>query len=268
MCAGLTLGCANVRLPLWRHDPAPELIEEYCSRAPVAASPWFEVYHVPPGVDPKEVLAVADRVAKAVTDWLGAPRPPRGRLLVFSPKESGARSLVGLRRVPHGAGITSVDTRLIVVVAEPGSDRLLDVLCHEVAHDMLLAWLGRRPAFWIDEGVATLFERGVDAAGRPRPSPERLALCRYLLDSGESPPLEPLVRVERPRLVTGRTYAWCWAVTSCLYLRDPERLARLLKQTAADPTDLSRRLWPDDASLERFAREVEAYVLEGSGNGE
>jgi len=129
-----------------------------------------------------------------------------------------------------------LETGVIVVQGAPDSPRLWITLRHEAAHYALRRHAGTPPPFWLDEGLACLFEAGLSPSGEPLPSPERLALFRHLLQSRWPGAVDRLLSQSAPERADGAAYARAWAMVFYLYHQDPGRVPALVRELAASPS--------------------------------
>jgi hypothetical protein len=163
----------------------------------------------------------ADTIVRAVCQWLHAPLPGlHTHIVVFSPDELQDR----IGPTIHGRGQNRVggltdQASHIMVVGDPNQVRFWTVLRHETAHCALQHAAGRPIPlpFWLDEGVACLFEMGVDSAYQPRPNPERVMLLRYLIRTQRSLRLNRFIQKPFFQQSTGQNYTRAWGIVATLY---------------------------------------------------
>lgn len=211
-------------------SPSQHLISK-----PIATQQGFELHHLPKGYDQKKVLNEATKTAMAVQKWLnGTTTPLPVRILVFSPKsDTGQSLLINEKHTVKSTGFYHYDDNLIVVVGEANDPRLWTVLRHEVVHRVIAeSHASIPPPFWLNEGIAMLFELGIDQSGLPIVSQERRKLARYLINHGNGLNWNRLISHPKIAIPNGKDYARAWSLVSALY--NEKRPLRLFLQTKKD----------------------------------
>ena len=215
----ILMGC---HMPLIRLPHETIDLESYCQKPPCHTSAYFTWFQVPCPQQADYLIQQADDVVSAVFQWLECDRPVKPiRLLILSPHEPAAQVWLKKHSIRHEvAGQTIYADNLLVMVGDPNHPRFATVLRHEAAH---FAFYGAASVqtmpFWLSEGVACLYETGVDQNGHPRPNPERLALLRYLARTRSSLGLKNLIKKQHAQ-GNGMNYARAWGIVAYLCQTD------------------------------------------------
>jgi len=257
---------AGCRLSQGHGSGRPDDLSDDCGRIPYYSTAYVRVQRTP---TPDLAVPMADQVdavVRAVFKWLSYDQPVEPAcLLVFSPRRPEGRAWLkygpGTRDY---AGATSEAGRIMVVVADPHSARFWTILRHEAAHFALRAVVGpgRAPPFWLDEGVACLFEPGVDAENRPKPNPERLKLLRYLARTRRMLHLKTVLNRESLSQASAREYARAWGIVAYLYHQ--QRAVNACLQTLPEAGQAYRHfedtILRPDQTLEGFEQAVRRWI--------
>jgi len=249
------------------HGPSIDLrCYRHHDQWPVDSSSAIQVQRLPSGWDSRRLVREASAVGDAVRGWLQPDGDGhKGLLCVFSPDEPEGKALLRSWREPAGSPAGRVlqyeTARLIAVVGSFDDPRFWTILRHEVAHDATLAVLTgvEKPPFWLAEGIATLFEVGVETDGMPQGNPERSAMISYLLKRDGYLKLDSVLKRSEPVVQNGAAYARAWCVVRHLYRHHREvfkALATTPDTIAPFPYSRFLQATGDGSPAERFEAEV------------
>ncbi len=212
----LTSGCTLPIFPDKDRDLQP-----YLEEGPLVANNCFSINRLPAGIDGQQLLDQVTMIWKALHLWLAVPFPDAPvQILVFSPDEPAGKQFFFRRSSRHqAAGYYSHDSRVMVVTGAADDPGLFTVLRHEAAHAVLHYAFPQEVdiPFWVNEGVASLFEQGVRGDLIPAANSERLAYIRYMLENNEKLDFASLLASPQKKIRSAEAYARCWGMVSCLY---------------------------------------------------
>lgn len=231
-------GC---RLSLLQTQDEATRLKAFCQGSPQYTSNHVALYRYPPDYHVERILDEADRTVTAIYQWLGIDESPsRVRVLIFSPDEPEGQYWLKRKRHRHNsAGSMFPGENILLVVGDPKNPRFWTVLRHEFAHYALhnMLELNTPIPFWLNEGIASLFETGLDPKGRPLPNRERLQLLQYLSKTRPSLYLKPLIKTFHLGITNGAAYARAWGIVAFLYQnnRCPTAYLKELNHTQEKP---------------------------------
>ena len=215
------------------------------SSPPLAHSTHFSIYALPEGYNAKELLQQSESVLSEIEQWLGEQDLPNEPVAVFvySPTDPKGRTYIDGHSSTKNLQVRGNFYRknnMLLLAGNPRNPRFWTVLRHESAHYALHRYRTTTPPpFWMDEGIACLFENGVTADGEPIPTPERLARAQILAQRKHGLKLAPILSSVHPRVRDGDAYAKAWALLFFLYEKYPEKTASLIRSnTRAIPFPL------------------------------
>ena len=216
------------------------------------------VHRVPDQVDAVRLAGEIRQVSEAVQTWLGAdemaPAPPLAVLVFGSGTPEGRTLRRTMRSSESHAGLFLPRQRILAIAADSDGPELWRVVRHEAAHAGFRAvWPPEAPPppFWLDEGVASLFESGVAEDGVPRPNAHRRDMLRYLLRTRGRLHLKSVLTRPRPAIADGAAYARAWGVLHLLHARG-DSMHKLLESLGEQGGDRPYLWTKDDAKeLER-----------------
>ncbi len=214
----MTSGCS----PSVRHSHN-DALKSLKSASPVLATDHTTLYCLPDSCDPSRVIREIETTAAAVTQWLGPNHQlPNIHVAILHSDDPLAQGWRANTQYNHGyTGRMYYQDNLLLVIGDPAHDRFWSVLRHEVSHATVHSLIGHHTiAFWFDEGVATLFEMGVDQAVMPKPNLERRALCQYFIQTRHALGLRRVIYTDSLPMATGNSYARAWASVAYLYHQD------------------------------------------------
>ncbi|WP_041916350.1 DUF1570 domain-containing protein [Desulfocapsa sulfexigens] len=195
--------------------------DEWLQKKAILANDFFAIHRLPAGYNGSLILLQASRIAVSIREWLDLPPPVIPvKILIFSAKEPlGSRFLEQSRTRHQATGYYDPGKQVLVVVGEVDDPRFWTVLNHEISHAVLYSCMPGNIGlpFWFNEGVATLFEGGVENL-QPRINNERLEYMRYHIDKKRPLDIQGLILLSGSSLDnSSSTYARAWAVTAYLY---------------------------------------------------
>jgi hypothetical protein len=217
----LVTGCAGPKLHPRGEYRKPPAYKDLAAAPALYSSGFFKIHRLPAGYDPTAIVTRAEAVADTIRKFLGAAnRPEPGRILIFSPAEPEGKFLLKANRARHDCfGRMIRAENILVVVGAVDDPRFFTVLRHEAGHYALASMLPSKTVvpFWLDEGLATLFETGIDNQGQPLPNHERLKMLRYLVKTRFSLGLDALIKPSIPSYVNGSAYAKAYGMLAFIY---------------------------------------------------
>jgi hypothetical protein len=255
-------GCRSLQHPS-RHEARQ--LKALTATSPILESQEVTLYRLPSAGDPARVAREVKGTAAAIEHWLGMPAELLEiGIAILSPDDPLARPWRAETNSNNGcAGRMYYHSNLLVVIGDPNSPRFWPVLRHEAAHAILHGIVGHHNiAFWFDEGVATLFESGVDGSLMPRPNPERLALAKYLVQTRHSLGLKRILYRDTPGSATGHSYARAWACVAYLLSQgiDLRPYALAVQQGMSNGTAIDQCLLREKLSLSELEAEVISWL--------
>ncbi|GEM_PF-6410710 len=223
-------------------------LQPYLEEGPLVGNDCFSINHLPAGIDGQMLLDHVTMIWKALHLWLAVPFPDDPvRILVFSPDEpEGKEFLLRSSSRHQTAGYYKHDSRVMVVTGAADDPEFLIVLRHEAAHAALRHAFPQELniPFWLNEGVASLFEQGVTPELRPVADSERLAYILNMLENNEKLDFPGLLASPLKKIRSARVYARSWGIVSCLYRekRSVKNYLNRLKEQQEDSQELFRQI--------------------------
>lgn len=237
------------------------------SALPVTTHGQVTLHCLPETYDPSQVAHVIDTTTIAVSQWLGEPSEPiHMRVILLEPNDPMANPWQRNTEQNHGCtGRTYYREDVLLIIGHAQTARFWSVLRHEVAHAVVHRLVGHhRIAFWFDEGVASLYEAGVDQSLQPVPNAERKTVAQYLARTRHSLHLKRLIQRDSPALADGHTYARAWAGVAYLHSQgiDPKGYVQAIQMGLPNKTAFDTHFLLHNASLTSFDRDVTHWVLQ------
>ena len=185
-------------------------------------SEHFSIRALPPGVDAARILSEIETTMTAVANWLG-PLEKSNRIHLFAnlPQATGEEK---------NSGHFFPKENILTLTGDPKDERFWDILRHEAAHAALRQCGINSPPFWLDEGIATLFEAGTDLE-KIQNNPRRRPLALYLLNRRGGLHLSSILTQSQPRSKNGVAYTKAWSVLLVLYLHHTDETAQAIRTT-------------------------------------
>lgn len=189
-----------------------------------------------------------ETTVSAVRQWLHLTTPIEPVcILVLDPNQAEGKYWLSRKQpTPSATGFIVHEANMIVLIGRPDDPVFWNIVRHEAAHFVLMNACPdySNIPFWLDEGIATLFETGLDADGRPLPNPHRLQCLHHLSRTRRSLYIKRLVSVASPRYQTGHAYARAWGIMTYLY------------QTQRQPVDYLHALASQGTSMGLFEQHI------------
>jgi len=174
-----------------------------------------------PGVDAAwagTVCEEAATLASALTPLLGPIPSPQNEAWVVHLEPAGSipdQAPRGLRDHPEWSGMVSGKRHTAWVAIVSGApDESRRRLRHELTHVLLETAVGGGPDFpiWLQEGLPTCFEMGVDARGRPADNPKRRRQLKAFLRAYPRFRLKPFLDKPAGAPFSSNDYALAWGL--------------------------------------------------------
>lgn len=199
---------------------APE-IDSLLTSVPIVSNEHFSIRQLPTGYDANYILNQATAISLLIRNWLEIPLPLKPiDILIFSSTEASGEYYLKKSRTRHqSTGSYHRNKGVLLVTGIPGSARFYTILRHEAAHAALLDTLPLSTTipFWLNEGVASFFERVDNGDLKLNSRNERLALLHYLLADGGELDFKGLINNPVPAITNGMLYARSWGLVNCLH---------------------------------------------------
>lgn len=231
----LLLLLSSCTLPLFETTPAEHHLESYLHHKPVLESDTFDIKRLPPGYDGNKILSQAEETAFAIQQWLRLSSSINPHhILVFSAEEEIGKQFLRSSRSKHKAtGFYRQETNTLVIVGTQNDPRFWTILRHEAAHATLYGIIdyGEKIPFWLNEGIASIFEED-----QTNTTNERLQFIEHLLDEGAELNFKKLVEQGYSTPKTGSAYARSWALVACLKTKQRSVRNYLSEPPSSDAT--------------------------------
>ena len=254
-------GCGILRHA--RHDA--RLLDTLTSTSPTLRAGRITLHCPHTSCDPSALIDVIETTASVVSQWLGEPAEPASICaIVLEPNDPMAHHWQREIDQNHGCtGRTYHDEGVLLLIGRASDKRFWSVLRHEVAHAVIHSLVGQRAdALWFDEGVASLFETGVDQNLNPKPNSERLGVAQYLARTRRSLHISRLIQQNNRSLATGNTYARAWACVAYLHDHglDPRGYLSAIQSGIAPKSAFETHMLQPGQTLDAFDQEVTAWI--------
>ncbi len=255
----LTWGCQ----PMSRsHSRA---VASLLATSPIGATQCTTLHCLPSTYEPSRVMDEIEVTGAAVLQWLAPNNErPHVHVAILAPEEPRAEYWQTHVKASHGhTGRFYHQANLLLVIGDPNQSRFWQVLRHEAAHAVLEGLVGAHDTvFWFNEGVASLFEMGVDQALDPSLNRERRAQCTALIDGDRMPGLRTLVTRRSMPTASGKSYARAWACAAYLYhqKKDLGPYIQALQRGLPNRVAFEECVLGPEQSLAEFERKVLAWL--------
>jgi hypothetical protein len=221
------------------HTPSPlqRAILEPRPNEPLLQSAHFSIFRLPNGYDGKAILKETEETASTLLKWLNETNDwEKVAVLVYNPTEPDGKKLL-TKPTDVRSGVKGLfffpPQNTLLLVGAPENPRFWTVLRHEATHATIIHASPHSLPFWLNEGMATLFEGGIDEQGEPRIVPERLRMAKKLASRRKGLCLKSILTKKNPDYRDGKSYAKAWSVLYFLYQTDPQKMAFLI--TSKEP---------------------------------
>ena len=268
---GISLLVSGCSVPLV-HAPNHERdLRDLLTAPPLLATDMVAIHRLPESCDLARVVREIETTVTAVSQWLGTPpNRPVLNVLIFARNDPLAQAWRADTHRNHGCTgrlYYGDQDPILLVIGDPCDARFWDVLRHEVTHGEVQAMVGHDLVpFWFDEGMATLFEAGVDQTFTPRFNQERWTLCKHLLRSAKSLHTKRLIRRSKVTYANGDMYARAWAIMAYLYSSgfNPDDYVRAIRNNTDSLTSFEACFLGPGQSFTSFDRDLSAWVVHAS----
>ena len=200
------------------------------SAQPLLQSSHFKLFRLPDSYDAAAILQESEQTTSILLGWLnGTNKWPKVTILVYSPDEADGRRLLKKTSTTQVKGRYFFPPQnTLLLVGDPENPRFWTVLRHEVTHAAVIHSSSHTLPFWLNEGMATLFEKGIDKQGNPRIVSERLQMAKKLAKRRKGLRLKTVLIKENPDYQDGKAYAKAWSILYFLYQTAPKKTAELI----------------------------------------